>query len=365
MKMKMGLKMITGMNTTTGVNTITGMNTTTGVNTTTGMNATTGVNTITGMNTMTGVKLRMGMKIRKLLTIALLLTVTSLAFSACGTASGGGSGAGGGTGAGGGFDTSKNISVVAREDGSGTKSAFMEIIGLKGKADPTNVIIQTGTAGVLAEVKGNPAAIAYESLGYVTGDVKMLKVDGVEATAANVKNGTYKISRPLSVVYKESSLDSAVNSAFLTFLQSEDAQKIISDNSYVSSVDGATAYTVDGALSGAIDVSGSTSLQPLMIELASDFEKLQGNVKVNVSGGGSGTGYKNADEGVSGFGMISEEFALEKAPSCTHYIVCKDGIAAIVNKDNPLDSITMGQLKNIYDVEAGANAITKWNALIK
>ncbi|MCL1902780.1 MAG: phosphate-binding protein, partial [Alphaproteobacteria bacterium] len=87
------------------------------------------------------------------------------------------------------FDTAKNISVLAREDGSGTKSAFMEIIGLKGKADPTNVIIQTGTAGILAETKSNPAAIAYESLGYVTSDVKALKVDGVEATVANIKNG--------------------------------------------------------------------------------------------------------------------------------------------------------------------------------
>jgi len=263
------------------------------------------------------------------------------------------------------YDISKSISVVAREDGSGTKSAFMEIIGLKGKADPVNVIIQTGTAGVLAEVKSNSAAIAYESLGYVTSDVKMLKVDGVEATIANMKNDTYKIARPLSVVYKESTLNDAVNKAFFTFLQSSDAQKIISDGGYVSVVDNAVAHTVNGSLSGTIDVSGSTSLQPLMIELASAFEKLQVNVKVNVSGGGSGTGYKNADEGVSAFGMISEEFNLEKAPSCTYYMVSKDGIAVIVNKDNPLESITMEQLKNIYDAEAGVNAITKWNVIIK
>ena len=265
------------------------------------------------------------------------------------------------------FDATKNISVVAREDGSGTKSAFMEIIGLKGKADPENVIIQTGTAGVLAEVKSNPAAIAYESLGYVTNDAKMLKVDGVEASIANIKNGKYKISRPLSVVYKESNFDNEINKAFFTFLQSSDAQKIISDddNGYVSIVEGATAYIVNGSLSGSINISGSTSLQPLMIELAAAFEKLQVNIKVNVSGGGSGTGYKNADEGVSAFGMISEEFDSEKAPTCTDYVVCKDGIAVIVNKDNPLDSITMEQLKNIYDEEAGTSAITKWNALVK
>jgi len=285
---------------------------------------------------------------KKTLALVSLIMVCTFALAACGGNSN--------------FDTSKSVSVVAREDGSGTKSAFMEIIGLKGKADPVNVIIQTGTAGVLAEVKSNPAAIAYESLGYVTTDVKMLKVDGVEATIEGIKNGTYKIARPLSVVYKESALADAVNNAFFTFLQSSDAQKIISDGGYVSVVDNVAAYTIDGSLSGTIDVSGSTSLQPLMIELASAFEKRQANVKVNVSGGGSGTGYKNADEGVSAFGMISEEFNLEKAPTCTHYIVSKDGIAVIVNKGNPLDSITMEQLKSIYDAEA--TAITKWNAVV-
>ena len=265
------------------------------------------------------------------------------------------------------FDASKNISIVAREDGSGTKSAFMELIGLKGKADPANVIIQTGTAGILAEVKGNPSAIAYDSLGYVKEDnVKMLKIDGVEATVENIKNSTYKVSRPLSVVYKESVLDNAVNIAFYTFLQSSNAQKIISDNGYVTLVDNAVEYTIDGALSGSIDISGSTSLQPLMAEhLAPAFEKLQPNIKITVSGGGSGTGYKNAEEGVSEFGMISAEFNQQDAPSCTHYIVAKDGIAVIINNENPLDNITMAQLKDIYDEEAGENAVTKWNELIK
>ena len=287
---------------------------------------------------------------KKLFTAVILILAVTCVLSACNGSS---------------FNKDANISVTAREDGSGTKTAFMEIIGLKGKADPANVIIQTGTAGVLSEVKSNPAAIAYESLGYVTGDVKMLKVDGVEATIANIKNGTYKISRPLSVIYQSATLDNEVNKAFLTFLQSDDAQKIISDNGYVSIVDNAPAYTINGTLSGSIDISGSTSLQPLMIELAAAFEKLQLNIKVNVSGGGSGTGYKNADEGVSAFGMISEEFNIEKAPSCTDYVVCKDGIAVIVNKDNTLDNITMEQLKNIYDEEAGANAVAKWNELIK
>ena len=146
-------------------------------------------------------------------------------------------------------------------------------------------------------------------------------------------------------------------------MKSSDAQEIISGDGYVTLVDNAPAYTINGALSGSIDISGSTSLQPVMIKLAAAFEKLQTNIKINVSGGGSGTGYKNADEGVSEFGMISEEFNAEKAPGCTFYTVCKDGIAVIVHKDNPLDNITMDQLKSIYDEDS--SDITKWDALIK
>ena len=258
------------------------------------------------------------------------------------------------------FDENKNISVVAREDGSGTKSAFMEIIGLKGKADVSGVIIGANTAAVLGEVKGNPLAIGYDSLGYVTDEVKMLKVDGVAATVENVKNGTYKISRPLNVVYQESKVASEVNTAFLAFLQSSDAQKIISDNGYVSTKDGAVAYTVVPGLSGEINISGSTSLKPLMEKLAAKFEAVQSGVKVTVGGGGSGTGYNDAKNGVSDFGMISEKFKTEKAENCTYYEVAKDGIAVIVNKENPLDNISMEDIKNIYNVDAGDAAIKVW-----
>ena len=258
------------------------------------------------------------------------------------------------------FDENKNISVVAREDGSGTKSAFMEIIGLKGKADVSGVIIGANTAAVLNEVKGNPLAIGYDSLGYVTDDVKTLKVDGVAPTVENVKNGTYKISRPLNVVYQESKVASDVNTAFLTFLQSSDAQSIISENGYVSTKEGAVAYTVVPGLSGNIAISGSTSLKPLMEKLAAKFESIQSGVKVTVGGGGSGTGYNDAKNGVSDFGMISETFKTEKAENCTYYEVAKDGIAVIVNKANPLDNISMEDLKNIYNVDAGDAAIKVW-----
>ena len=258
------------------------------------------------------------------------------------------------------FDENKNISVVTREDGSGTKSAFMEIIGLKGKTDVSGVIVASNTASVLVEVKGNPLAIGYDSLGYITNDVKMLKVDGVEATIENIKNGSYKISRPLNIVYQESTITDEVNKAFYSFLQSSDAQAIITDNGYVSTNDTTTSYTVIPGLTGEIDISGSTSLLPLMEKLATRFESIQGGVKITVAGGGSGTGYNNAKNGVSDFGMISEDFNPSKADNCTYYEVAKDGIAVIVNKENTFDSISLEDLKNIYNKDAGDSAIKTW-----
>lgn len=293
------------------------------------------------------------LKMKKIFALILTfaLTVCSIgALSACGASK---------------FDANKNISVVTREDGSGTKSAFMDIIGLKGKTDVSGVIVATGTAAVLQEVKGNPLAIAYDSLGYITKDVKILKVDGVEATIKNIKNGTYKISRPLNVVYQESKVASKVNTAFLTFLQSSDAQKIISDNGYVSTKEGAVAYTVVPGLSGQIAISGSTSLKPLMEKLAAKFEEIQNGVSVTVGGGGSGTGYNDAKNGVSDFGMISESFNSYKAENCTYYEVSKDGIAVIVNKANTIDNISLEDLKNIYNVDAGEAAITTWVGVSK
>lgn len=285
------------------------------------------------------------------LILTFVLTVCSLGvFTSCGGAK---------------FDKTKNISVVTREDGSGTKSAFMEIIGLKGKSDISGVIVATGTAAVLQEVKGNPLAIAYDSLGYVTDEVKTLSVNGVAPTVENIRNGTYKISRPLNVVYQESKVSSEVNTAFLTFLQSKDAQEMISAAGYVSTKDGTVAYTVIPGLSGEIAISGSTSLKPLMEKLAARFEEIQSGVSITVGGGGSGTGYNDAKNGVSDFGMISETFDVSKADNCISYEVAKDGIAIIVNKANTIDNISLETLKNIYDVDAGDVAVRTWSDVTK
>lgn len=285
-------------------------------------------------------------KMGKRMVAVLLAAVMVLAVSACGKKDA--------------FDPSKKISVVTREDGSGTKSAFMELLGLKGKSDVSGAFVMSGTAAVLAEVRSNPLAIAFESLGYVTEDVKKLKVDGVDATVENIRNGSYKIARPLGIVYAPNAEENALKAAYLNFLQSGTAQTIIRDNGYVALVDNAPNYTTDASLSGTLTLSGSTSLQPLMMELAKKFQEIQPNVKVNISGGGSGTGYKDAANGVSDFGMISETFRQEKAPGCQYYEVAKDGIAMIVNKSNPQNDISLEALKNIYNVDAGEDAVTVW-----
>lgn len=280
--------------------------------------------------------------------LAVLMTLTVFAFCGC---------------TGGQFDSNKQISVVVREDGSGTKKAFMEFIGLKDKNDKSGVIIATGTAAVLAEVKTNPIAIAYDSLGYVNDDVKILKVNGVLPSVETIKDGSYKIARPLSVVYKEEEMTGA-NEAYLRFLGSSEAQEIIAAEGYVTVVEKAEKYVIDPELSGTIGISGSTSLKPLMEKLAAKFEALQSGVQVSVGGGGSGTGYNDAKNGVSAFGMISENFSETKAPGCVYYTVALDGIAIIVNKKNPAENITLEQLKNVYDAEAGENAITTWKQII-
>lgn len=277
--------------------------------------------------------------------VAIIAVAAMLTMTACGAS----------------FDANKKVTVVTRGDGSGTKSAFMEIIGLKGKKDISGAIIAADTAAVLVEVKGNPHAIAFDSLGYVTDEVKKLKVNGVEATVENIKNGSYKISRPLSVVYKEGNM-TGVNKAFYDFLLSKNAQEIISANGYVTNVENPADY-VKTDLSGSVAISGSTSFYPLMTELTKAFENIEKSITVTVKGGGSGTGYKDAENGISAFGMISEAFTQSKAASCTYHTAALDGIAVIVNKANTMESITMEQLKNIYDLDAGANAVKTWKQL--
>lgn len=267
---------------------------------------------------------------------------------------------------GGEFDASKNITVITRQDGSGTKTAFMEIIGLKGKADVSGVIKASDTAAVLSGVQTNKYSIAFDSLGYVLGakDVTVLTVDGVAPSAATIKDGSYPISRPLSVVYKADTLKNKLYKAYYDFLLSAEGQTIVAAEGYTASVDNAPAYVADETLEGSIALTGSTSCQPVMNKLAEKFESLQGKVKVTVGGTGSSQGYKDAQNDVSPFGMISEKFVQSKAEGCTSTTFAMDGIALIVNAQNPLKNITKDQLKHIYGNVEGETQLTVWSQVI-
>lgn len=286
---------------------------------------------------------------------ALLMVACLLAFAACGNKTDDGT-----------FDTSKRITVITRADGSGTKSAFMEIIGLKNKPDVSGVIKAADTAAVLSGVQSNKYAIAFDSLGYVLGEkgITVLTVDGVAPTAATIKDGSYPISRPLSVVYKPGTLDNKLYKAYYDFLFSSDGQAIVAAEGYTASVDNATAYVADETLEGEIALTGSTSCQPVMTKLAKKFESLQSKVKVTVGGTGSSQGYNDAKNDVSPFGMISEVFVQSKAEGCTSTAFAMDGIALIVNAQNTLKNITKDQLKHIYGNVEGETQLTVWSQII-
>ena len=252
-----------------------------------------------------------------------------------------------------------DISVYNREDGSGTRDAFLELLGIESDELNTGVAQLNSTSAVIQGVAGDVKAIGYASLGSVDTTVKALSVDGVAPTEATVADGSYKVSRPFELMYDETKLTSNdLLAEFVEYLKSAEAQTIIADEGYVSVVENAPAYTVpEGNLTVTeIEASGSTSVGPLMTKLAADFsakvEEATGQeVQVTVSGGGSGQGIKDANEGNTEIGMASKE--VTKGTDVTNenvtiYQLCADGIAVIVNTANPATDISLENLKKIY-----------------
>lgn len=251
------------------------------------------------------------------------------------------------------------ITVISREEGSGTRDAFVELFEIT-DADGNDITVATAeqnssTSVVITTVKDNPAAIGYISLGSLNDEIKAVKVDGVEATAENVKNGTYKVSRPFNVAYKEDSL-SQVAADFMKYVLSVQGQAVVTEEGYIA-IDVTDNY-VSSNLSGTVKISGSTSVAPVMKVLAEEYEELNPNVDVQVSEGGSSAGMTNAIEGVSDIGMASRAVKdSEIAKGLTSAQIAIDGIAVIVNKNNELGAtLTSEQIKGIYKGE-----ITKWS----
>lgn len=300
---------------------------------------------------------------KKITATALFGVLAVSAFAGCGSA---GSSSNGSSDAGSDvakFDASKTISVVTREEGSGTRDAFTELTGVlvkdgDNKTDntTTSAVTINSTEAVITNVKDNDAAIGYISLGSLNDTVKALKIGGVEATADNVKSGDYAVSRPFNIAYKGELSDVAQD--FVDYIMSSDGQKIVSDNGYVTVSENA-AYSGKKP-SGKISVAGSSSVSPVMEKLAEAYQKVNTNAKVEIQTSDSSAGMQSAMGGTCDIGMASRDLKDEEKSALKVETIAKDGIAVIVNNANTCDDLTLDQVKSIYTGET-----TVWSDIIK
>lgn len=260
------------------------------------------------------------------------------------------------TGSAGSSSKSQTITVVSREDGSGTRGAFIELFGIEEKdasgkkVDNTtdDATITNSTEVMMTTVAGDEAAIGYTSLGALNSSIKALKVDGAEATAANVKSGTYKISRPFNIATKGTV--SEVTQDFINYILSEDGQKIVESNGYISQGNSGK-FTSNGA-SGKIVVAGSSSVTPVMEKLLEAYQKVNTGAKIELQESDSTTGMTAAIDGTCDIGMASRELKdSEKSAGLTNQVIALDGIAVIVNNKNSASNITSEQVKAIFTGE--------------
>ena len=245
------------------------------------------------------------------------------------------------------------IDVISREDGSGTRGAFIELFGVEQKdasgekVDYTtdDAEITNSTEVMITSVAGDKQAIGYISLGSLNDSVKALKIDGAAATVDDIKDGTYKIARPFNIVTTGEVSDVAQD--FINFIFSEEGQKVVEDNGYISQGNQG-AYTASGK-SGKVTVAGSSSVTPVMEKLAEAYKALNSEVTVEVQQSDSTTGVTSALEGVCDIGMASRELKEEEtAKGAQGQVIAMDGIAVVVNNDNPVDDLTSEQVKDIY-----------------
>lgn len=252
------------------------------------------------------------------------------------------------------------ITVISREDGSGTRGAFIELFGIEVKNDAGEKVdmttddaeITNSTSVMMTSVAGNTEAIGYISLGSLNDTVKVVKIDGAEATVDNIKSGTYKIARPFNIATKGEVSDVAQD--FIKYIMSEDGQKVVEDNGYISQGnDGAYEST---GLSGKVVVGGSSSVTPVMEKLKEAYVALNPDVTIEVQQSDSTTGMTSAIEGVCDIGMASRDLKdSEIEKGLTGTTIAMDGIAVIVNNDSPVEELSSDSVKGIYTGE-----ITDW-----
>ena len=246
-----------------------------------------------------------------------------------------------------------DFTVVSREDGSGTRGAFIEIVGLEEEVDGAkedmttqDAVVQNSTNGVMQTVSQDANAIGYISLGSLNDTVKALKVDGVEATEETIADGSYKIARPFNLAHKESELDD-LSKDFLKYVKSEEAQKLVLEEGYVPLKE-TEAYEASGA-KGTITVAGSTSVTPLMEKMVEAYQKLNPDAKIEIQSTGSSSGIEACIDGAAQIAMASRELKDEEKEKLQVSVIATDGIAVVVNKDSKLEDVTVAQLKEIFN----------------
>ena len=303
---------------------------------------------------------------KKRLAMAVSAAVLALGlFGLFGCASGNGDGASGATDGGASASTSPSgeVSVYSREDGSGTRGAFIELFGIEEKdANGDKVDLTTPTAAItnstsvmMTSVAGDANAIGYISLGSLNNTVKALSIDGAEATAENVKSGTYKVARPFNIVTKDGVSDVAQD--FIDYIMSSDGQKVVEENGCISVADNADSYKASGK-SGKIVIAGSSSVTPVMEKLSEAYKALNPDVTIEVNQSDSTTGVNMAAEGTCDIGMVSRELK-DSESSVKATVIAQDGIAVIVNPGASLDNLTSDQVKGIYTGE-----LTTWEDIV-
>lgn len=298
--------------------------------------------------------------IKKGLTIAASAVVALGLVSAIGCSSGAGTSAGGSQ-----SQAGEEISVYSREDGSGTRGAFVELFGLEEKdADGNKVDMTTQSAAItnstsvmMTSVASDPAAIGYISLGSLNDTVKALTIDDVAATAENVKSGDYKVSRPFNIVTTDNLTDAAQD--FIDFIMSADGQAVVEENGYIAVDDNAPAYTPSNA-SEKVVVAGSSSVTPVMEKLAEAYKAQNPDATIEVQQSDSTTGVNMAVDGTCDIGMASRELKDSETEAGVFATpIAQDGIAVIVSPTANVDGLTSDQVKDIF-----SGAVTTWADVI-
>lgn len=305
------------------------------------------------------------MKLKKFIAILSVATMTAGLAVGCGSSSDSGSSdSSSADSKSSDWDSSNDITIVSREDGSGTRGAFIELFGIEEKKDGEKVDMTTddvqitnSTSVMLTTVAGDDYAIGYVSLGSLNDTVKALKIDGEEATEQNIKDGKYKICRPFNIATKKGA-DNEVAKDFIAYIMSKEGQQVISDNGYIGD-DSAEAYAGSKPFGKAV-VGGSSSVSPVMEKLIEAYKKVNTGAEIELQTTDSTTGMTSAIDGSYDIGMASRELQDEEKDKLDSQVIATDGIAVIVNKNNTTDELSSDQVKTIYTGDA-----TTWDEVVK